>query len=38
MAVVKSTDSDIALLARLLRAEGEGEGQQGNADDRQCRD
>lgn len=29
MAVVKATDSDIALLARLLRAEGEGEGQQG---------
>lgn len=27
--VVKATDSDIALLARLLRAEGEGEGQQG---------
>lgn len=29
MAVVKATDSDIALLARLLRAEAEGEGIQG---------
>lgn len=29
MAVVKANDSDIALLARLLRAEGEGEGAQG---------
>lgn len=29
MAVVKHTDADIALLARLLRAEGEGEGDQG---------
>ncbi|MBB6445240.1 N-acetylmuramoyl-L-alanine amidase [Bacillus benzoevorans] len=27
--VVKANESDIALLARLLRAEGEGEGQQG---------
>ncbi|MBS4189707.1 cell wall hydrolase [Bacillus sp. FJAT-49705] len=29
MAVVKATDSDIDLLARLLRAEAEGEGEQG---------
>lgn len=29
MAVVKHTDADIALLARLLRVEGEGEGDQG---------
>ena len=29
MAVVKANSSDIDLLARLLRAEGEGEGQQG---------
>jgi N-acetylmuramoyl-L-alanine amidase len=29
MAVVKHTESDIDLLARLLRAEAEGEGQQG---------
>lgn len=29
MAVVKATDKDIDLLARLLRAEGEGEGVQG---------
>jgi N-acetylmuramoyl-L-alanine amidase len=29
LAVVKATDSDIALLARLLRAEAEGEGEQG---------
>jgi N-acetylmuramoyl-L-alanine amidase len=29
MSVVKARDSDIALLARLLRAEGEGEGQLG---------
>ncbi|MFB9990223.1 cell wall hydrolase [Bacillus benzoevorans] len=29
MMVVKANESDIALLARLLRAEGEGEGQQG---------
>ncbi|WP_028403372.1 cell wall hydrolase [Ectobacillus panaciterrae] len=29
MAVVNATDSDVALLARLLRAEAEGEGTQG---------
>lgn len=29
MAVIKATDSDIALLARLIRAEAEGEGQLG---------
>jgi N-acetylmuramoyl-L-alanine amidase len=29
MAVVKATEADIDLLARLLRAEGEGEGNQG---------
>jgi len=29
MAVIKATTSDIALLARLLRAEGEGEGEKG---------
>jgi N-acetylmuramoyl-L-alanine amidase len=29
MAVVKARDQDVALLARLLRAEGEGEGEQG---------
>lgn len=29
MAVVKATDADIDLLARLLRAEAEGEGEQG---------
>ncbi|MFT8323473.1 MAG: cell wall hydrolase [Bacillus sp. (in: firmicutes)] len=29
MAVVKATNADIDLLARLLRAEGEGEGEQG---------
>ncbi len=36
MAVVKASSADVDLMARLLRAEAEGEGKQGNAFGRQC--